>query len=278
MRKIIFLSLVLFWAGLVWAAPKGEKTVHLKTPDGWTIVGVYHEADPASRTVLLLHDVGQNKERFEAFCNRLSAQGIGYLAIDLRGHGQSTNLGKYTSFAKEGIDNGYNKMTRDVNSAVEFLKEKGVWEDDIVIIGVGMGANVAAKTASLWPEINGIALLTPVANFRDVLPIPALRAYKGNVFIAAASDDKKTFLEASVMRNVSFLSSGEGKVTFATAYDKKGHELLDSWVTPELLQWIKTPQKPALLPDIVEEEQPDATYEPIAASGTEEALFPSVLN
>ena len=80
------------------------------------------------------------------------------------------------------------------------------------------------------------------------------------------------------MRNVAFLSSGEGNVTFATAYDKKGHELLDAWVSAELLQWIRTAQKPPLSPDVIEEtEEKEASYEPIPASDTEEALFPSIL-
>ena len=203
---------------------------------------------------------------------------MGYLAVDFRGHGESTNLGVYTSFAKEGVDNDYNKMVRDVNAAIEYLKEKGVTEEDIFLVGAGMGANIAAKAASLWPGVGGIALLTPVTNFRDVLPIAALRVYKGPVFIAAAADDKKTFLEASMLRNVAFLNSGEGNVTFATAYDKKGHELLDSWVMPELLQWLQNPQKPVVSPDILPEEQEaNADYVAIESSHTEEALVPSVL-
>ena len=97
--------------------------------------------------------------------------------------------------------------------------------------------------------------------------------------MAAAADDKKAFLEASMMRNVSFLTAGEGKVTFATAYDKKSHELLDTWLSAELLQWLQTPVKPELLPDIVQmEEDPyNGAYETVAPSSTEEALFPSIL-
>ena len=81
------------------------------------------------------------------------------------------------------------------------------------------------------------------------------------------------------MRNVSFLSSGEGRVTFATAYDRKGHELLDKWTAAELLQWLQTPQKPELKPDMIEpQEDPyQGDYEEVAPSATEEALVPSIL-
>ena len=251
MKKISALLFSLLIAGAVFAQRTQEKPLSILTQDGWSIASVYLPAKPEKPTLLLLHDIGKDHKAFAAFTEKLAAQGFGYLALDLRGHGGSTGGGVYTSFAKEGVDNDYNKMTRDVDAAMTYLKTKGVAQSDIMWVGAGLGANVAAKSISLWPDVQGIALLTPVTNFRDVLPIPALRVYKGKVFIAAAADDKKTFLEASVMRNVAFLSNGEGNVTFATAYDKKGHELLDAWITPELLQWIRTPQKPPLVPDVL---------------------------
>lgn len=254
------------------------EAVQLRTQDGWELAVNYVPAQEGQRTVVLLHDIGKSRQAFSALTEKLEEKQFGYVALDLRGHGESNNLGNYTSFAKEGVDNDYNKMVRDVNAVIEYLKEKGVAEEDIFLVGTGMGANIAAKAASLWPGVGGIALLTPVTNFRDVLPIPALRVYTGPVFIAAAADDKKTFLEASVLRNVAFLNSGEGNVTFATAYDKKGHELLDSWVMPELLQWLQNPQKPVVSPDILPEEQePNADYVQVESSQTEEALVPSVL-
>ena len=275
MKKFVLLICsVLFFPCLLWAQLKGTE-VTLRTQDGWNLAAVYlPAAQEDNKTVVLLHDIGDSHKRFETFANKLASKGIGYLALDLRGHGRSVNLGSYKSFAKEGVDNEYNKMTRDVNAAVEFLKGKDIPEENIFFVGAGMGANVAAKAISLWPQVGGLALLTPVTNYRDVLPIPALRVYKGKVFIAAAADDKKTFLEASVMRNVAFLSSGEGNVTFATAYDKKGHELLDAWVSPELLQWLQTPQKPEQMPDLTD--LPQETFE--QTTSTEEGLFPSVLN
>jgi len=280
MKKLFILAVCLLISPGIWAQKGKEKALSIRTQDGWMIASVYLPAQPEKRTVLLLHDIGKDHKAFASLTEKISALGMGYLALDLRGHGGSIDNGVYTSFAKEGVDNDYNKMTRDVDAAMEYLKSQQVPAQEVLWVGVGMGANVAAKAVSLWPEVAGIALLTPVTNFRDVLPIPALRIYKGFVFIAAAADDKKTFLEASVMRNVSFLTNGEGNVTFATAYDKKGHELLEAWVTPELLQWLQMPQKPPVNPDFVEiTEQEDlyGSYEVVGASDTEEALMPSVL-
>ena len=192
MKKYWFCIGLCLSVGLLMAQTQPQE-VSLTTQDSWKVAGWYVPSKAESKTVVLLHDIGKNHQDFQTFAGKLTARGIGYLALDLRGHGSSVNKGAYRSFAKEGVDNEYNKMIRDVNAAIEFLQDKGVPEEDIMLIGVGMGANVAAKAASLWPSLGGLALLTPVTNFRDVLPIPSLRVYKGPVFIAAAADDKKHF-------------------------------------------------------------------------------------
>ncbi|MBR3898981.1 MAG: alpha/beta fold hydrolase [Elusimicrobiaceae bacterium] len=279
-KILLLLSLWVAAAGLFAQTQTDGKPVAFRTQDGWEINGIFLAPQAGQKTALLLHDIGKNQEAYAAFSAKLKEAGFGYLALDLRGHGKSVNKGDYKAFAKEGVDNDYNKMTRDVNAAMDYLKGRGVAEENVVFIGAGLGANVAAKSASLWPGIAGLAMLTPLTNLRDVLPIPALRVYKGYTFIACAADDKKAFLEASLMRNVAFLSAGEGMVTFATAYDKESHEMLDRWLSAELLQWLKTPQKPELNPDISQEETPDPygeSYENVAPSATEEALVPSVL-
>ena len=118
---------------------------------------------------------------------------------------------------------------------------------------------------------------------RDVLTIPAMRLYKGNVLIAAGAADKKMFLEASVIRNVAYLTTGaeNGKVTFLTAYDKTSHEMLDQYLIPAVIQWLQTPKRPDVMPDADTTVQAD-THEQteglaVEPSGTEESLVPSVL-
>ena len=119
-----------------------------------------------------------------------------------------------------------------------------------MILGTGLGANIAVKTAQLMPDVAGIALISPNVNIRDVLVVPALRVYKGAVLIATSAGDRKGFLEASILRNVSFLTAGEGSVTFLTAYDFVGHELLDKYLTQSVVQWVTTPRKPETAPDV----------------------------
>ena len=231
------------------ATPKAEN-VTLSTQDGWSLAAVYQPAGEEETTVVLLHDLGKKKEEFASFEKALIKAGFGYLAVDLRGHGQSIGNGEYKTFAREGADNAFNQMVQDGQTAVSFLRSKGVAPEHIILLGTGLGANVAAKTAQLMPDVEGVALISPNINIRDVLVVPALRVYKGAVLIAASAGDRKGFLEASILRNVSFLTAGEGNVTFLTAYDFVGHELLDKYLTGSVVQWVTTPCKPESVPDV----------------------------
>ncbi len=233
----------------VFAAPKAQN-ITLSTQDGWSLAAVYQPATEKDTTVVLLHDLGKKKEEFASFEKALVKAGFGYLAVDLRGHGQSTGKGEYKTFAKEGADNPFNQMVQDGQTAVSFLRSKGVAPEHIILLGTGLGANVAAKTAQLVPDVEGVALISPNVNIRDVLVVPALRVYKGAVLIAASAGDRKGFLEASILRNVAFLTAGEGNVTFLTAYDFVGHELLDKYLTQSVVQWVTTPRKPESKPDV----------------------------
>ena len=272
---IAFLPL---FAGAAKAVPK-EQPVSLTTKDGWILSAAYLPATQGA-TVVLFHDLGKNKEAFSSFRKALAKAGFGYLALDLRGHGQSTGRGTYPSFAKEGADNPFNKMMQDATTAVAFLNTKGVSQDQIFLLGTGLGANVAAKTVGALPNIRAVALISPSANIRDVLPVPALRTYKGAVLLAASAGERKGFLEASILRNVAFLTTGEGNVTFLTAYDLSSHALVDKYLTPTLIEWVRSPVRPPLLPDAKATTASAFTQTDgieVAPSKTEQALLPSVL-
>lgn len=258
------------------------QSVTLNTSDGWALSAVYKAPAEGARTVILLPDLGKDKTAFTKLAASLNRAGYGYVALDLRGHGQSINKGEYASFAREGLDNEFNKMPRDVDAAVSFLQKKGIAAADMVLLGCGLGANVAAKSVTFTPDIGSLGLISPTANTRDVLTIPAMRLYQGNVMIAASADEKKTFLEASVIRNVAYLTAEnagkEGTITFLTAYDLSSHEMLDKYLIPFVLQWLAVPARPEIKPDMVPETQePAVGMMLISPSNTEEALVPSVL-
>ena len=244
-KPLAFAAAILFLSCVVSAQ---DKPLILQTEDKWRLDAVFTPAQDG-KYLILLHDLGKTKKDFAAFTKALKNNGYGYVALDLRGHGQSTNLDVQTNFKKTGEDNEFNQMTKDVNVAIAYLKKKGAKEEDIYLLGAGLGANVAAASLPSHPKTGGVILLTPSLKARDVLTMAGIKDYKGPVMIGVSVADRKQFMEASFIRNAAFLASGQGKVTFVTAYSLKGTEMLDRYLTPEVLQWLKTPQLPEVLPD-----------------------------
>ncbi|MBR4508387.1 MAG: alpha/beta hydrolase [Elusimicrobiaceae bacterium] len=245
MRKFLLLLVFAILTPLCFA----QSEVEWKTADNWNIKATFLPSKNG-KMVILLHDLGRTREDYKNFTKRLENETFGYLAFDLRGHGKSTNLGTYNGFKKTGTDNEYNQMVRDVEGAINFLNNKGYKTEDIFIIGAGLGANVAAKAVGLNPQIAGLGLLTPGLKTKDVLSMGGIKMYKNPVMIAVGSVDRKPMMEANLLRNAAFLSSGQGKVLFLTAYELAGTKMLDRYLTSNVIWWLKEPALPEVLPDI----------------------------
>ncbi|MBQ3933828.1 MAG: alpha/beta hydrolase [Elusimicrobiaceae bacterium] len=262
MRKLFLISLFCLCFAGVWA----QSNVTLSTSDGWAIASTFYQGE-SKKCAILLHDLEKSRAEFGALTERLRNQKFCYLSIDLRGHSYSTNKGKYEIFNKTGQKNEFNKMTEDVTAAIKFLNGKGFPESDIYLLGTGLGANVAGKSLTKHPDVAGVAMITPSLKQRDVVTLSGIKNYKGPVFIGVSSEDRKQFMEASFIRNAAFLHSGQGKVTFQTAYNLKGTAMLNKYMLPVLTQWLKTPTLPEVKSDIVaismikEEQVPEEDYE-----------------
>lgn len=258
MRKFVLISLFCLCFASVWA----QSNVTLSTNDGWAIAATFYQGT-SEKCVILLHDLEKSRAEFATLTEKLRDENFSYLSIDLRGHGFSTNKGKYEEFEKTGQKNQYNNMAEDAASAIKYLISKGFAEKDIYLLGVGLGANVAGKSLIKNSNIAGIAMITPSLKQRDVVTLSGIKNYKGPVFIGVSSEDRKQFMEASFIRNAAFLHSGQGKVTFQTAYNLKGTAMLNKYMLPTIIQWFKTPALPEVKTDMItmstpEEEQVEA--------------------
>ena len=178
MRKLFLLTLFCLCFADAWA----QSNIVLNTIDDWSIIATFYQGE-SDKCVVLLHDLEKSRNEFSTLTERLRNENFCYLSIDLRGHGYSTNKGKYDTFEKTGQKNDFNKMTEDVDSAVNYLKEKGFDEKNIYLLGTGLGANVAGKSLIKHPDIAGIAMITPSLKQRDVVTLSGIKDYKGPVFI-----------------------------------------------------------------------------------------------
>lgn len=250
MRKFLLAPLFLLLCANIFA----QSNVNLNTSDGWAIAATYFRGS-SENCVILLPDLEKTRNDYANLAEHLKSEEFCYLALDLRGHGYSTNKGTFNDFEKTGQKNEFNNMVEDVYSAIKFLQGKGFEENNIYILGAGLGANVAGKSLIKNPHIAGVAMLTPSLKQRDVVTLSGIKGYKGPIFIGVSSEDRKQFMEASFIRNAAFLHSGKGKVTFVTAYNLRGTAMLDKYLLPPFLQWLKTPVLPEVKSDLIVPEE-----------------------
>lgn len=159
--------------------------VILRAEDGVSIVGTFYEAQfrPAP-AVILVHMLNRSRRDWESLGPRLASAGIAALAIDLRGHGDSS-----AGSAGEGSAD-YSSMLLDLKAARRFLATRpDVQHSRIGILGASLGANLAALEAAEG-GIASVALLSPSLDYRGLRIEAAARKYgKGPMLLVASDDD-----------------------------------------------------------------------------------------
>ncbi|HZT42731.1 MAG TPA: alpha/beta fold hydrolase [Chthonomonadaceae bacterium] len=153
----------------------GVKEVHLKTADGWTVVGdLYAPPGKSHGAVVLLHQRGGSAADWRSLCTALQKAGIIALAIDQRGAGRSTEGPGPT-----GQDAPW-PTSPDIAAAIASLKDKG----PISLAGASYGANNALIYAAAHPDqVKGLALFSPGANYHGLNALAPAHAYHGPVVI-----------------------------------------------------------------------------------------------
>jgi len=177
------LSLVLL--SIVLASPSAEAAgtrVSFPSGDGVVIAGEFHEAasHPAP-AVLLVHMLSRTHADWGGLPERVRDAGITALAIDLRGHGQSS-----------GSPQDLQAMVGDVRAAALWLSTRpNVRGDQIAIVGASLGASLALLAAVNVPQVRAIALLSPSLDYRGLRTDNSLikRLGSRSIWLAASDQD-----------------------------------------------------------------------------------------
>lgn len=168
-----------------------NEQVAFETADGVTIVGDYYEGG-SDKAVLLLHMMPATRASWVALANALTAAGFSALAIDLRGHGESTKgPGETVLNYQEFQDADHQKSMADVEAAIQFLRQEKKMRE-ISIAGASIGANLAFVYASEHHEIRSIILLSPGLTYRGVDTGAVAEHFQPpqRVLCAASEDDE----------------------------------------------------------------------------------------
>jgi alpha-beta hydrolase superfamily lysophospholipase len=127
----------------------------------------------------------KSRREWEHVAQRLASDGIGALALDLRGHGESGGAA-----ASDGAQPDYASMVLDIKAARRHLAQRGeVQQARVGLIGASIGANLAALEASGDASIASVVLLSPSLDYRGLRIEAALRKIAGRPVLLVASDD-----------------------------------------------------------------------------------------
>jgi dienelactone hydrolase len=209
--------------------------ITFKTRDGVTITGNYFKPLRKQAPVfILLHMMPATKESWNDFAYIIQKNGYAALAIDLRGHGESTDRNGIKLDYKEFKDEEHRNSMNDIASAKEFLEgQNDVDMSRISIAGASIGANLALWQASIDKDVRLLMLLSPGLNYRGILADELAPKFKGHVYIVASEGDTKS---ADSSRKLVNIFPGETKLEIIKG-DLHGTNMFNPEIMDDILKW-----------------------------------------
>ena len=148
----------------------------------------YLDFNPGGEDViLLLHDIGEASEIWIPIANQLADRGYRVIALDARGHGDSSWASKQIHAYTAKI------MSQDIKA---FITAKDLYVRPVALVGCGMGAAIALQLASDNPKLIGSLIVAEFSihhsnsercshgggDSRSVAPWHSLRVGQGVAF------------------------------------------------------------------------------------------------
>ncbi|MBN1773032.1 MAG: alpha/beta fold hydrolase [Deltaproteobacteria bacterium] len=235
------------------ALPGSERStpeaVRFESSDGVVLHGsLWRTGDPAAPAVVFVHQARSDRTEWSAAIEevRRLAPGLNVLALDLRGHGASTEVGERTLRWKElqsGDRSGLRRWascTDDVQAAVAFLRGRvgGTVPRAIGLVGSSIGATSALRAAAndgvVGPgNIAAVVVLSPGMNYFSV-PIEGaaetLKMRRTPVLAVGARDDSSDV--AGTMERLQRILVEQLQVLL---FEDGGHGVAVATLHPELV-------------------------------------------
>jgi len=208
--------------------------VSFRTADGVTIAATWFEPSfrPAP-AVILVHMLGRSRQDWDDAASRLAGAGIGALALDLRGHGDSSGGGGTEGSADHSV------LIRDIEAARRYLSTRSDAQPSrIGLAGASMGANLVALQAAADAGVASLALLSPSLDYRGLRIEAAVRKYGSRPILLVVSDE-----DAYARRSAADLKKAGGGIRELLTLSGAGHGTTmlgrAPELTPALVAWFQ---------------------------------------
>jgi pimeloyl-ACP methyl ester carboxylesterase len=199
----------------------------LTTSDGQSIAYTYYPSKPGNPGAILLHQLRRDRHDYDSFAPQLRDAGYNVIAIDVRGHGESS--GDWESFTEDD----FQKIGLDIAAAKQFLESKKANTKQLLLIGASFTANEVINYAADDKDVTAVIALSPGMDFRGIQPERGIRDVPATLLIAAEDDD----YSAESVRKLQELNPQVN----VTVYPRGGHGVALFAQTPvarDMLAWL----------------------------------------
>ncbi|GJM24744.1 MAG: hypothetical protein DHS20C16_11590 [Phycisphaerae bacterium] len=174
-----------------------KKQTEFKTDDGITIIGDYYP--PTGRAIspvaILLHMYKHDRTTWAPLVEPLHEAGFAVLAIDMRGHGQSTEPAsmKLADRVNQRDPKLFNDMHKDVQAAIKWVRtQPNVDQEMLVLVGASVGCSVAIDTMAREASVDAIVCMTPGTKYLGVDSTEhILKTGSRPILLLATEDERK---------------------------------------------------------------------------------------
>lgn len=166
LTRVFFIGMA-GWLVAQTAGAQAPRVLRLTTADDAGISAAFYaaESNPAP-AVILVHGFGKSRDEWSPFVPALQRAGLAVLALDLRGHGESTRRitaqGLVSLDARNFALRDFQDMLLDLDAAFNWLaRQPPVDRRRVAMAGADLGANLALRYATFNDEVAAFLLFSP---------------------------------------------------------------------------------------------------------------------
>ncbi len=177
--------------------------------------------------VILFHKVDGSRKDWDSFAQSLQRTGYVVLAVDFRGHGDSSG------------SRDWEKMTQDVAAAWAYVIGLGTVDTSkVVLLGASIGGNLALNYAATEPSVKAVGMLSPGLDYQNVKTENAMKGLGSRpVLMLSGSEDSYS---VDSQKKLEALATGP-KQTQVFPNAGHGTDMLKvNAVVDALLAWLKS--------------------------------------
>lgn len=213
----------------------------LTTFDHVTLVADWVPAPTTLGAVILLHMMPATRQSWAPFQRVLAERGLASLAIDLRGHGDSTQAEGGSLAFQKFTDVQHARSINDVRAAYEWIRAKNIEPSRIGLAGASIGANLALQFLAEEPQLTGAILLSPGLNYHGVTTVDAaekILPHQGVWMAASRGDDDESVAAIQQLEPLLAIENRINKIVDNHGHGTKIFET-DPALMAEAADWLR---------------------------------------